>query len=58
MTPADVEATIAYVLPVPLWGSGAEAADHGRRDITTPSEATRATVAKIVKTRTDLVWSP
>ncbi len=37
MTVDDIDATIGYVSPVPLFGSGREAAEHGRRHIDNPS---------------------
>lgn len=38
-----------YVSPVPLFSSGAEAAEHGRREITTPSVQARKVVGKLRK---------
>jgi hypothetical protein len=38
MTAEDAALTAAYVSPVPLWSTGAEAAAHGLRDINQPSE--------------------
>ena len=32
----DINAVLDYVSPVPLFGSGAEAAEHGRRDLAKP----------------------
>jgi hypothetical protein len=37
----DVDATCAYISPVPLFSTGAEAAAHGKRDIEAPSQAAR-----------------
>lgn len=39
LTVADVEAARDYVCPVPLWGSGAEAAAHGKDEIYRPGPA-------------------
>ncbi|MFC9434780.1 DUF6283 family protein [Nocardia sp. NPDC057030] len=51
---ATFQAAIDYRSPVPLFGSGAEAADHGQSDIHRPSpEAVRA-IAKIGRHRSDL----
>ena len=40
-----------YQSPVPLFRSGAEAADHGEQDIENPSEAARDTIGKITAVR-------
>ena len=37
MSPAEADATRRYVSPVPLFACGAEAAEHGMRDIDAPS---------------------
>jgi hypothetical protein len=47
----DVSAVLGYATDVPLWGSGAEAAAHGRRDIEEPSPAACETVAKVAAVR-------
>ena len=47
----DVQAVIGYESPVPLFASGAEAAEHGKRDIDAPSDKARATVKKITRAR-------
>lgn len=44
---ADVDAIIDYTTDVPLFGSGAEAADHGEREIMSPSLEARMMVDKI-----------
>lgn len=49
MSAEDVDATLAYVSPVPLFGSGAEAAKHGIRDIDTPGDRAKRTVARLAK---------
>lgn len=47
----DAEACCAYVPPVdvPLFASGAEAAEHGMRDLEDPSPEARELVAKLVR---------
>lgn len=39
--------TFGYVSPVPLFGSGAEAAAHGLMDIENPSPAAQAAITKL-----------
>jgi len=41
----------AYESPVPLFASGAEAADHGERDIEDPGTEAREAVAKLTRIR-------
>ena len=43
----DVKTLLDYVSPVPLFSSGAEAADHGEREIEQPGEDARETIRKI-----------
>lgn len=40
--------TFGYVSPAPLFSSGAEAAEHGMRDIDNPSPEARLAVAKLM----------
>jgi len=47
----DVRAICAYQSPVPLFASGAEAAEHGIKDIEEPGEEARAMVAKLMQLR-------
>lgn len=47
----DVDAAIDYVCPVPLWESGAAAAEHGRREIETPSAKAEREIQKLVRKR-------
>lgn len=47
----DLPAVMEYVSPVPLFSSGAEAADHGERDLRHPSDEARAAVALIARLR-------
>lgn len=49
LDPADVQAALDYSSPVELFESGKAAADHGRRDITNPSLATRLVVNKLTR---------
>lgn len=47
----DVDAVLGYFSPVPVFGSGHEAAEHGRQGIETPSDEARTAVRKIGKVR-------
>jgi hypothetical protein len=47
----DGEAVLSYESPVPLFASGAEAAEHGRRDIEEPSPEARKLASKIKRVR-------
>jgi hypothetical protein len=47
----DVPAVLAYVTGVPLFASGAEAAEHGKRDIEDPSPEARQVAEKIARVR-------
>jgi hypothetical protein len=47
----DVVFTRAYTTDVPVFGSGAEAAEHGLRDVDNPSPAAERLKAKIVAAR-------
>lgn len=40
-----------YTTEVPLFGSGAEAAEHGMRDIDAPGEDAQAAISKLVRKR-------
>lgn len=51
MAEADVEATLDYVSPVPLFASGAEAAAHGRAEIEAPSEKAVRVIVKLRQRR-------
>jgi hypothetical protein len=44
LSPEDVDAALDYSSPVELFESGAAAAEHGRADITTPSERARRVI--------------
>lgn len=54
MTAADVRASMRYTTTVPLFDSGAEAAEHGMRDIEEPSEEASRVIEKIVNRRSDV----
>jgi hypothetical protein len=49
--PVDWDAVFGYQSPVPLFGSGAEAAQHGKRDIGDPSWEAMDAVEKIMTVR-------
>jgi hypothetical protein len=49
LSPEDYAAACDYVSPIPLFESGAAAAEHGMRDIEHPSEEARLTVARVTK---------
>lgn len=47
----DVQACVDYATDVPLFASGAEAAEHGKREIEAPSDKAVKTIGKVTKTR-------
>lgn len=47
MDPDELEATLDYVSPVPLWSSGREAALHGLARIGDPDERARKLMAQL-----------
>lgn len=51
-------AAIDYISPIPLFGSGGQAADHGQADIADPPPAALAATAKIVRRRSDIHAQP
>ena len=51
LTDDDLEATINYVSPVPLFGSGAEAAAHGLTDVDQPDERACRTIDTLTRKR-------
>jgi hypothetical protein len=55
MTVEAIDATIGYVSPVPLFASGAEAAEHGMAEITEPGPRAAVSMAKIARRRRDLL---
>src|SRR3954470_1603415 len=48
LSPKVIDAILGYQTKVPLFGSGQEAADHGRSGIENPDLRARKTVAKII----------
>lgn len=50
------QSVLDYHTSVPLWGSGAEAAEHGERDIDDPSDEACALVEKICNKRDDIQY--
>jgi hypothetical protein len=46
----DVDAFMEYETATPLFGSGQEAADHGKRDLDNPSERASRVINKVMKT--------
>jgi hypothetical protein len=45
----DRVAVVGYQSPVPLFASGAEAAEHGKREINTPGAAARRKISQLVR---------
>lgn len=43
--------SLDYITSVPLWASGAEAADHGRRDLEVPGPEALEVIAKVGRAR-------
>jgi hypothetical protein len=56
VSPETAQAIYDYESPVPLFSSGAEAAEHGMREIENPSPEAAAMSQKIARTRTDVRW--
>jgi hypothetical protein len=54
ITVATADAIRDYVSPVPLFGSGAEAAAHGLREIHRPGVAACTAMDKITRVRADI----
>lgn len=54
MSSPEIVAAATYSSPVPLFGSGAEAAAHGMRDVEHPSREAVTAGAKIVARRSDI----
>lgn len=52
----ELQATLTYVSPVPLWPSGAEAAAHGLAETENPGPAARRTVDHLLA-RNPALWS-
>jgi hypothetical protein len=53
MSAEDIAATLDYCSPVPLFRSGAEAAEHGKARIETPGAGARRAIAKVSRRRAD-----
>ncbi|MEU1667151.1 DUF6283 family protein [Streptomyces sparsogenes] len=51
---AAFQAAVEYRSPVPLFGSGNEAADHGQADIHQPTAEAAQLIGKLSRTRSDL----
>jgi hypothetical protein len=51
MTPQTAQAVRNYTSPVPLFASGAEAVEHGLREIDDPGPQARAAIAKFERIR-------
>ena len=49
MSGADFEATLDYVSPVPLFATGAEAAEHGRARIAAPDDKAKRAIDRLTK---------
>ena len=49
LSPADYERVLDYSTTTPLFASGAEAAEHGRRDLANPNERSRRVARKLSK---------
>jgi Family of unknown function (DUF6283) len=47
----DIDAVCDYVSPVPLFGSGAEAAEHGLRDVADPGAVARRAAEGLMRLR-------
>jgi hypothetical protein len=47
MEPEEIARTLDYVSPIPLFGSGQEAADHGMRDIDNPDVRARRAAERL-----------
>jgi hypothetical protein len=46
--PIDFDTVLAYESPVALFGSGGEAAEHGKRDITNPGPSARRKIGQLL----------
>lgn len=51
LAPEEVEEVISYVSPVPLFGSGTEAAAHGMAEVDAPDEAAIRVMERITRKR-------
>jgi hypothetical protein len=55
MSPQAVDATMDYCSPVPLFRSGAEAAEHGMAEVERPGSQAVMAMGKIARRRADLI---
>lgn len=53
MSADDVAACLDFASPVPLFRSGAEAAEHGRAEIPAPGTSARRVMAKVSRRKAD-----
>jgi hypothetical protein len=51
ITEADYIAALDYESPVPLFSSGAEAAAHGKAEVSDPGEGARRAITKLERRR-------
>jgi hypothetical protein len=51
LTDVDAEAVFGYVSPVPLFGSGSEAAAHGMRGVVAPTPTAKQAINKLLRQR-------
>ena len=51
MAPDAVEATLDYESPVPVFDSGAEAAEHGLKALHEPSQVAQQIILKVERRR-------
>lgn len=58
ISPDTAQQVVDYHTPVPLFSSGAEAADHGERDLAEPSLAAVRVMQKIQRLETQRLWAP
>lgn len=55
LSPEDIDAVIGYASPVPLFSSGAEAAEHGSAEVAQPGTQALEAMTKIMRVRRDLI---
>lgn len=56
ISPEEAQRTVDYVSPVPLFASGREAAEHGKRDLYNPGKRARAMKARLKNKLKDKVY--
>ena len=47
----DLDAVLGYISPVPLFGSGAETAEHGKRDLPAPGPEAQRKIGQLLRAR-------